>query len=177
MEAFLYETLEDEAVRCHLCNHQCKIKPGKRGICQVRENRSGTLETLVFDKLIARNVDPIEKKPLFHFLPGLLNAVRGHLRLVGVSTRTPDEIRSLPPDWRTLYLKAKAGLVTEALIVFGLSPDEDEIYSAEAFYSVSAGPLHDFKLLTRYFARLLRLAKGERAPTDAGNRGEGLEET
>jgi pyruvate formate lyase activating enzyme len=49
------------------------IKDGKRGICSVRENRSGILETLVYDRVIARHVDPIEKKPLFHFYPGSLS--------------------------------------------------------------------------------------------------------
>jgi pyruvate formate lyase activating enzyme len=69
-EAYLYETLEEDKVRCRLCNHRCLIKPGARGICGVRENRSGTLESLVYGQLIAGNCDPIEKKPLFHFLPG-----------------------------------------------------------------------------------------------------------
>jgi len=57
-------------VRCHLCAHGCEIKPGRRGICGVRQNEDGVLETLVFGRLIARHVDPIEKKPLFHLLPG-----------------------------------------------------------------------------------------------------------
>jgi len=70
MEASLYEKLEENAVRCHLCHHRCRIKEGRRGICQVRENRHGVLETLVYGRLIARHVDPIEKKPLFHVLPG-----------------------------------------------------------------------------------------------------------
>jgi len=73
MEAYLYESLPEQRVRCHLCHHRCVISEGKRGICAVRENRGGTLETLVFGKVIARNVDPIEKKPLFHFLPGSLS--------------------------------------------------------------------------------------------------------
>ncbi len=73
MEAYLYESLSEQRVRCHLCHHRCVISEGKRGICAVRENRGGTLETLVFDKVIARHVDPIEKKPLFHFLPGSLS--------------------------------------------------------------------------------------------------------
>lgn len=70
MEACLYDRMEDNAVRCALCPHRCIIKPGKRGICHVRENRDGTLETLVYGRLIARHVDPIEKKPIFHLLPG-----------------------------------------------------------------------------------------------------------
>ena len=72
-EALLYEKLEDKKVKCHLCNHYCIIPDGKRGVCQVRENRGGILYSLVYEKLIAANVDPVEKKPFFHFLPGSLS--------------------------------------------------------------------------------------------------------
>lgn len=73
MEAYLYDTLKDQKVKCNLCNHRCIIKNGRRGICGVRENRGGILESLVFGKLIARHIDPIEKKPLYHLLPGSLS--------------------------------------------------------------------------------------------------------
>jgi pyruvate formate lyase activating enzyme len=74
MEAYLYEPLDDDRkVRCHLCHHRCVIKEGKRGICGVRENQHGILKTLVYGKLIAQHVDPIEKKPLYHVLPGTLS--------------------------------------------------------------------------------------------------------
>ncbi|MFC1863510.1 AmmeMemoRadiSam system radical SAM enzyme [Thermodesulfobacteriota bacterium] len=69
-EAYLYEKKEQNRVRCLLCNHNCLIKNGSKGICGVRENSDGTLFSLVYGKLIANHVDPIEKKPLFHFLPG-----------------------------------------------------------------------------------------------------------
>jgi len=69
-EAMLYSPLKEGKVKCHLCNHQCSISPSKRGICGVRENREGKLYTLVFGRAISANVDPIEKKPLFHLLPG-----------------------------------------------------------------------------------------------------------
>lgn len=69
-EAMLYEKLKGGKVRCRLCAHGCLIDPGKRGICQVRQNQEGVLYSLVYGKPIAGNVDPIEKKPLFHFLPG-----------------------------------------------------------------------------------------------------------
>ncbi len=69
-EAMLYEKLPEGKVRCSLCNHRCIIGQGKRGICGVRENQSGTLFTLVYRQLISRNVDPVEKKPMFHFAPG-----------------------------------------------------------------------------------------------------------
>ena len=64
------EQKEGKKVLCGLCSHRCLIPPERRGICAVRENRDGTLYSLVYDKVIARNIDPIEKKPLFHFLPG-----------------------------------------------------------------------------------------------------------
>ena len=70
-EAMLYDKMSNHhKVRCRLCAHGCLIDPGKRGICQVRENQGGTLYSLVYGKPIAGNPDPIEKKPLFHFLPG-----------------------------------------------------------------------------------------------------------
>lgn len=69
-EALLYERLKNDRVGCQLCAHRCVIKDGRKGICQVRENREGTLYTLVYGRTISENVDPIEKKPLFHFYPG-----------------------------------------------------------------------------------------------------------
>ncbi|MBN1246366.1 MAG: AmmeMemoRadiSam system radical SAM enzyme [Anaerolineae bacterium] len=68
-EAMLYERLPDGKVRCHLCAHRCVIADGRKGICQVRENRDGTLYTLVYGRAIAQHVDPVEKKPLLHFYP------------------------------------------------------------------------------------------------------------
>jgi len=74
MEAVLYDKQAHKlSVKCRLCNHRCLIPEGKRGICGVRENQSGILKTLVYGKLVAQHVDPIEKKPLFHFLPGTLS--------------------------------------------------------------------------------------------------------
>jgi pyruvate formate lyase activating enzyme len=72
-EAMLYTALEDKNVKCALCAHRCLIRPGKRGVCGVRENRDGVLYSLVYRKLIAQHIDPIEKKPLFHVLPGSLS--------------------------------------------------------------------------------------------------------
>ena len=69
-EAMLYQKLDNGRVQCNLCAHRCKINPGKRGICGVRENQGGTLVTLVYGKSISAAVDPIEKKPLYHYLPG-----------------------------------------------------------------------------------------------------------
>lgn len=57
-------------MECGLCHHRCRIKAGKRGRCGVRENRDGRLYSLVYGRLVSESVDPVEKKPLFHLLPG-----------------------------------------------------------------------------------------------------------
>lgn len=69
-EAMLYETLDHNRVHCYLCAHECKIADNRLGACRVRRNDGGRLETLVYGKAISARVDPIEKKPLYHFLPG-----------------------------------------------------------------------------------------------------------
>jgi len=69
-EALLYEKLEKKLVRCYLCAHQCRIADQKYGFCGVRQNIDGTLYTHAYGEVIAAHIDPIEKKPLYHFLPG-----------------------------------------------------------------------------------------------------------
>jgi pyruvate formate lyase activating enzyme len=69
-EAMFYKKEAHQCVSCSLCYHRCTIKEGQKGICGVRENRAGTLYSMVYGKSISENVDPIEKKPLFHFFPG-----------------------------------------------------------------------------------------------------------
>ena len=69
-EAMLYEKIGDNKVHCNLCAQSCKIPPGKRGFCGVRENREGQLYTLIYGTVSSEAVDPIEKKPLYHFYPG-----------------------------------------------------------------------------------------------------------
>ena len=69
-DAMLWEPLDGQKVRCRLCAHGCEIAAGKYGICRVRRNVAGTLKSLNYNAVVAMHVDPIEKKPLFHFLPG-----------------------------------------------------------------------------------------------------------
>jgi pyruvate formate lyase activating enzyme len=69
-EARFYEREPDGRVLCTLCPHDCRIAEGGRGACGVRYVHSGKLYTLVYEKVVAREVDPVEKKPLFHFYPG-----------------------------------------------------------------------------------------------------------
>lgn len=72
-EAVLWESVAQESVRCGLCRHHCVIPGGKTGFCGVRKNVKGVLYSLNYGMLCAANADPIEKKPLFHFLPGSLS--------------------------------------------------------------------------------------------------------
>ncbi|OYT30734.1 MAG: radical SAM protein, partial [Thermofilum sp. ex4484_79] len=69
-EARYYRKLEDNVVQCYVCAHKCIIKPGGRGICLARENIDGKLYLLVYGRISAMSIDPIEKKPLFHWYPG-----------------------------------------------------------------------------------------------------------
>jgi len=69
-EALLYRKLGNKEVQCYLCAHFCLIKEGDFGFCAVRQNKEGVLYTYAYGKIIAAQVDPIEKKPLYHFFPG-----------------------------------------------------------------------------------------------------------
>ncbi len=69
-EAMLYRKLSGGRVECFLCGHHCRIEPDGFGFCRVRQNKKGTLKSLVYAKAVAASADPIEKKPFYHFLPG-----------------------------------------------------------------------------------------------------------
>ena len=70
IKALLAEPGENNGVTCHLCAHECRIAEGRTGVCRVRKNLGGELFSLNADRVVAANIDPIEKKPLYHFLPG-----------------------------------------------------------------------------------------------------------
>ena len=69
-EAMFYEKMPDGRVQCNLCPRRCVIAEGQRGVCRNRENRNGTLYSIVYGKPCTVTVEPIEKAPFFHFLPG-----------------------------------------------------------------------------------------------------------
>ncbi len=105
-EARYWEPIGDGRVRCLLCPHRCILRPGQRGICRVRENVDGKLVTLNYGLVSSVAVDPIEKKPLFHFLPGtdILS-----LSTVGCNMRCPWcqnwEISQAGPEELSPYLR------------------------------------------------------------------------
>jgi pyruvate formate lyase activating enzyme len=73
-QALLGEPFDDPlvpgGVRCNACSHRCILRPGRVGICGVRQNRGGWLYTTVYGEIVAAKAEPVEKKPLFHFMPG-----------------------------------------------------------------------------------------------------------
>ncbi len=130
-EASYYERLEGGAVRCLLCPNLCRIVDGKRGRCSQRENRSGRLVALSYGRTVTLNVDPIEKKPLYHFMPGsrILSIGPNGCTLTcdscqnwGIS-QEPAPTRFIPPE-ELVELAAKEGSIgvaftyTEPLLWF-----------------------------------------------------------
>ncbi|MDP2938966.1 MAG: AmmeMemoRadiSam system radical SAM enzyme [Candidatus Omnitrophota bacterium] len=114
-EAMYFDKLPDKVVQCKLCPRKCVIPNKKRGFCGVRENREGTLYTLVYAEPVTVNIDPIEKKPLFHFLPG---SAAFSVATVGcnlkckfcqnwqISQAKPGEVKSIHISPEELVLKA-----------------------------------------------------------------------
>lgn len=72
MDTAIYKKSHGGSVECGICHHRCFLKDDAVGICNVRKNINGSLQSLVYEKLIAKSVDPIEKKPLYHVAPGSL---------------------------------------------------------------------------------------------------------
>ncbi|MFZ5801176.1 MAG: AmmeMemoRadiSam system radical SAM enzyme [Candidatus Omnitrophota bacterium] len=116
-EAMYYERWDDKVAHCLLCPRKCVIPDQQRGFCGVRENRSGTLYTLVFAEPCAIHIDPIEKKPLFHFLPGSdafsVATVGCNLRCKfcqnwQISQARPGEVETVHMTPAELVAKAKA---------------------------------------------------------------------
>jgi pyruvate formate lyase activating enzyme len=108
-EARQYRKNENGTVTCSLCNHRCTIKDSKHGICGVRRNEQGTLYAETYGLISAEAVDPIEKKPLFHYLPGTLSYSLGgvgcnfhceHCQNWHISRANPDmdRLRHLSPE-------------------------------------------------------------------------------
>jgi lipopolysaccharide/colanic/teichoic acid biosynthesis glycosyltransferase len=93
---------------------------------------------------------------LQHFLPALVNIVKGDLYFVGVPPRRSEAIKALAQDWQALYLQSKVGIVTESYVYYGDRATLDEQHAAEVFYSVRGGRRHDCRLLLGYLGRVLK---------------------
>ncbi len=78
-EGVLFDRLPNNKVKCNVCSHRCTIAEGKVGICGTRKNIDGKIHTLIYNTVSSEAVDPIEKKPLYHFLPGTLSYSLGSI--------------------------------------------------------------------------------------------------
>ncbi|MFQ5801226.1 MAG: radical SAM protein, partial [Candidatus Hydrothermarchaeales archaeon] len=153
-ESLLYEPLEDKKVRCKTCAWRCTVKDGKRGFCGVRENRRGRLYALNYGLVSSAHVDPIEKKPLFHFYPGSSVFSLGtvgcnfrclHCQNFGISqVALDDSIRELveySPEQavrmaKDLGCRGIAWTYNEPAIWFEYTYDSAKLAKAEDLYTV-----------------------------------------
>ncbi|MFH1655922.1 MAG: AmmeMemoRadiSam system radical SAM enzyme [Candidatus Omnitrophota bacterium] len=160
-EAMYYQKLENKSVQCQLCPRRCVIPNKKRGFCGVRENREGILYSLVYAKPCAVHVDPIEKKPLFHVLPGTgsfsIATVGCNLRCKfcqnwEISQARPGEVRTYDLSPEELVSEAKksgsksiAYTYTEPTIFYEYMLDIAKIAKKEGLLNVmhSAGHINE----------------------------------
>ena len=105
-EARFYRRLPGKMVQCQLCPRACAVPDGGRGFCRVRENRGGTYYTLVHSRVVAQHIDPIEKKPFFHFLPGAmaLSIATGGCNVNCKFCQNWEISQAKPEDLRATYL-------------------------------------------------------------------------
>ena len=94
---------------------------------------------------------------LLRVLPGMWDVVCGRLRLAGVPPRAPSAAKRLPEDWRAIYLKARAGLITESMVRLGPGATAETHYAADTVYVAAADTGHDLRLIGAYLARCLHL--------------------
>ncbi len=92
---------------------------------------------------------------LRQILPGLFAVVTGRLGFVGLPPRSAEEINRLPLEWRSMYLKNRAGLITEASVALTDIEDETQLFYADAYYTARRNWLHDLRLASRYISRLI----------------------
>ncbi|MFZ2632373.1 MAG: AmmeMemoRadiSam system radical SAM enzyme [Desulfosalsimonadaceae bacterium] len=108
-EGYFYDSFPEKTVMCGICPHSCGLEPGDRGVCRSRVNVDGKLYTLTYGSACSVNVDPVEKKPLFHFKPGTrsfsIAAAGCNFRCLNcqnwqISQARPEDIRNadLPPQ-------------------------------------------------------------------------------
>ncbi|MBS3757099.1 MAG: AmmeMemoRadiSam system radical SAM enzyme [Desulfobacterales bacterium] len=156
-EAMLYERIKDKdgEVHCYLCSHHCRIKPNEFGTCGMRQNLDGTLYTHAYGEVIAANADPVEKKPLYHFLPGSRSfslATMGcnfqcefcqNWQISQANRRSGDRIRGieLSPEKIVEAAKSKscrsiAYTYTEPTVFFEYAYDTARLAKAEGIASV-----------------------------------------
>ena len=157
----LWEKMEDGRVHCFLCAHHCKIDEGKFGFCGNRKNEGGALYTYAYGEVIASHVDPIEKKPLYHFLPG---SYAYSIATVGCNFRcsfcqnwdisqAPHEAKEKEPDrWKDYF----ANLVKKCP---DLSPEDAVKAAEEENCKTIAFTYNEPTIFTEYALDIMEIAK------------------
>ncbi|MFZ5515537.1 MAG: AmmeMemoRadiSam system radical SAM enzyme [Candidatus Zhuqueibacterota bacterium] len=149
-EARYYEKLPNRKIRCQLCPRECVIDDMETGYCGVRENHGGVYYTLVYGKPCTANIDPIEKKPLFHFLPGTdafsiatvgCNVLCKFCQNWQISQARPDQVPSM--DMPPTRVAETAGKHRCASIAYTYT--EPVIFSEYMFDSAKAGHVKKIK--------------------------------
>jgi pyruvate formate lyase activating enzyme len=108
-EALFWEPIEGGKVHCLLCPQDCRIADGKRGVCRVRKNEGGVLYSEIYERIMAANMDPIEKKPLYHFHPGA--------EIYSIGTRGCNQRCDFCQNWHMLEADARTGEITSRQVV------------------------------------------------------------
>jgi len=147
IEASLYQKLEEHKVKCAVCNHRCVISEDKRGICGVRENRGGTLYALNYGKTIACHIDPIEKKPLYHFMPGTQTY---SFATVGCNFRCP---------WCQNWEISQASKPSEPILGTEISPEEHVAAAVKAGCRSISYTYSEPTIFVEYALDTMKLAK------------------
>ena len=151
-ESKLYKKLKNKAVQCLACNHKCVIPEGGTGICGVRKNINGKLYSLVYAKPIAVNIDPIEKKPLFHFLPGT--------PIFSIGTLGCNFLCKFCQNWDISQIRGEAAIKTEKSANL-LSPKEIIAYCKEKNIPSIAYTYNEPTVFIDYAHQTMKLAKKE----------------
>ncbi|MEM2933549.1 MAG: AmmeMemoRadiSam system radical SAM enzyme [Methanocellales archaeon] len=151
-EAYLYEKLEENKVKCNICARECIIAQDKKGFCLTRENKEGKLYSIIYSWVSSENVDPIEKKPLYHFYPGSLvyslgtlscNFRCNHCQNWRISHAKPDPSLAveIPPEEAVEYAiasdcKGIAWTYNEPAIWFEYTYDTAKLAKQAGLYTV-----------------------------------------
>ncbi|MCE4622265.1 MAG: AmmeMemoRadiSam system radical SAM enzyme [Desulfurococcales archaeon] len=143
--AILWEELKDREgwVKCNLCARRCIIAPGRYGVCGVRKNIDGKLYTVVYGLLTAMNIDPIEKKPLYHYHPGS--------RVLSVSTVGCNFFCKFCQNWSISQSRLEKGL-------YGVFKTPEEVVSAALEYDAD-GISYTYNEPTIFFEFMYDTAK------------------
>ncbi|MGC8880737.1 MAG: AmmeMemoRadiSam system radical SAM enzyme [Minisyncoccia bacterium] len=152
-KAFLFKKLEKSKVECLACNHHCILEESQTGICGVRKNINGELRLLVYSKPVAVNIEPIEKKPFFHFFPGKAAFSLGTIGCnFGCEFCQNWEISQLPK-----ISKSSQIFETEEW-----SPEKIIAYCKENSIPIIAYTYNEPTIWTEYVLEIMKLAKKEK---------------